>query len=239
MTYANLLAQSSRLAGRATLPDSESAMFLGFIASSLTWAWDFAAWPDLAATEAVGVDVTTAGTWSLDTTYAADDVVSYDGDYYKSLAGSNTGYEPTDHADKWVLVSPFRSISRTSDLSAEVGQCPGIYLDDPAETSQPTAVRFWEEGDDLVLEDDAYQVWVDYLEPAPALLTLTETELAAITIPDRLASAISYRAAGHMLRADGLAETGDEFLVMAEQELASRLERVKWPARWIQHETRR
>lgn len=241
MLYPTLLQQVSRLSGRVrtAMPDSEADMCLGFIANEVTRAWEYAAWPELSKTEAVGVDVSTAETWADATTYAADDLVSYDGAYYKSLAGSNTGYEPSDYDAWWELISPFRTIARATACTAEIGQCPGIYTEDPATVSQPAHISYWEEGADLVLESEQYIVWVDYLEPAPLLLGMDVEELAALDVPNQLASAIAYRAAGHLLRGDGMAEMGNELIGMGEAELAQRLERVKWPKRWVSFATMR
>ena len=51
--------------------------------------------------------ITGASAWSSGTSYAADDIVTYNGLYWASLAASNSGNTPTENGIYWKIVRPF------------------------------------------------------------------------------------------------------------------------------------
>ena len=222
--YTSVRDQALSLAARSpsAAPATELAMVRAYISDALRLAWIGALWPETLTLEAVTATATTP----------------------------DTPADPTTAT----TVSAAILIDRRIGQVNEIGDVVGMYSANPQTTTLWRDLDWEYSGLSSILITDRNNlvtffwtpdglgsgswsvptpltVYLEWQAPAPDLMVLSDTALAALTIPTRMANYCAYRAAGQLFRGDGQHEAGAEYMAQAEGLLADELTQIKLPPR--------
>lgn len=262
--YTDVLYRAAELAGRPRdkLPVSEATMLQSSIAVDLEDLWNRVAWPELnpdplnvtvvgqkftkneAQTGGVAlinndvVDVTfviggTAVPVSASTSGVAGTATGNSVNV-QSLAGVLASADIPDetHFVGSIIWSPAAGITFTQTIP--MGDVLTVLSANPHATTRYRAIGFQEGDDEVWIDENLASVWVDFMLPAPDLMSLTGTVLNNYAIPQRFRNYLSNRAAAVLLAADAQGASAAAFLALAETALQTQLNRLPSPPDWRQ-----
>lgn len=163
--------------------------------------------------------------WDAATVYSVGDAVLYalDGYTYYLHTAAPAGTIPTSVA-YWCAVEPIeRLVELDQDWETnEMHDVVSVYLDDPRRYPRPTEAAFVQDTTGIRILDAVTGVYVRFFTTPTSFVT-DPTE-----IPGRFADYAALSAAGWQLRMDGKKDAGSELLLLAEQELQTKMGTVNW-----------
>jgi hypothetical protein len=153
--------------GSADYTDEFVELLVDGINEGLPYAWKAAQWPDVVLIE----ERQFAADFDGAETYAEDDIVLYEDEYWISLAGSNTGNTPADGSAWWETTSDYDLyIAREQDWEdEEIAEFLTITDRDPRKSRVPFYYLFKvdEAGAWLTSNCSSATVWVKSRKPCP------------------------------------------------------------------------
>jgi hypothetical protein len=176
--FEQVLERCSKTCG--ILPDTEdytaefAERLAHWISTRLPDAWFYAAWRKILKTE----QRTYAAPWSSTETYDDGDVIYYEGEYWESLAGSNTNNTPAEGVWWTAAGDVDQNILFDQDWTTEViAGVKRITLRDPRKTRTPFEYEFITDETGIWLTGNASAE--PYVQFWPECPTFTTTEWAA------------------------------------------------------------
>ena len=101
----------------------------------------------------------------------------------------------------------------------ELGDVLGVWTANPQVTDRYVGLRFYEQNNQVRIEDGGGAVFVEYMQPCPDLMLVVAADLPTYPISARFRNYLAYVAAGNLVRSDGQMAQGDELLAHAQSEI--------------------